>query len=189
MPSRTTPPPFAALPPRPDGVPPERVYAVIETPKGSRTKYDYEPALGVFMLTKEMPTGSVFPFDFGFVPGTLGGDGDPLDVLVLLDDATYPGVVLEARLVGVFEAEQTERDGRREENDRLVAVAACSRRHAGVHTLDDLGEATLGEIEHFFRSYNEQTGKQVEFKARAGPARAAELVDEAVGRAARAAGR
>ena len=175
--------PYAALPPRPEGAPRAHVYAVIETPKGSRAKYDYEPALGVFMLNKEMPAGSVFPFDFGFVPGTLGGDGDPLDVLVVTDGAMYPGVVLEARLVGVLEAEQTERDGERQENDRLVAVAACSRRHAEVRTLEDLGAAVLGEVEHFFRSYNEETGKRVEFKRRAGPERAAALVDEAAGRA------
>ena len=177
--------PFATLPPRPEAAAPEHVHAVIETPKGSRTKYDYEPALGVFMLKKEMPAGSVFPFDFGFVPGTLGGDGDPLDVLVLLDWATYPGVVLEARLLGVFEAEQTERDGERQENDRLVAVAACSRRYAEAKTLDDLGRATLDEVEHFFRSYNELAGKRVEFKGRGGPERAAALVDEGVARAAR----
>ncbi|GJG87510.1 inorganic pyrophosphatase [Gemmatimonadetes bacterium T265] len=180
----TPPAPFAGLPTRPRDAEPEHVHAVVETPKGSPHKLDYEPDLGVFMLKKEMPAGHVFPYDFGFVPGTLGGDGDPLDVLVLMDEATYPGVLVEARLVGVFEAEQTERDGGRSRNDRLVAVAACSRRHADVRTLDDLGRAALDQIEHFFRSYNEETGKRVEFTNRAGPARAAELVDEGVKRAA-----
>lgn len=175
--------PIAALPPRPDGAPPAHVHVVVETPRGSRNKLDFEPKYGVFQLNKEMPAGSVFPFDFGFIPGTLGGDGDPLDVLLLLDDATYPGVLVEARLVGVLEAEQTERDGKREENDRLVAVAACSRRHAGVRTLDDLGDAMLGEIEHFFRSYNEQAGKRIAYKGRGGPERAAALVDDGVTRA------
>ncbi len=179
------PSPYAALSPRPADVPPEHVYVVVETPKGSRNKLDYEPTLGVFMLKKEMPAGHVFPFDFGFIPGTLGEDGDPLDVLILMDDATYPGVLVEARLVGVFEAEQTERDGRRMKNDRLVAVAAGSRRHAEVRTLDDVGQAVLGEVEHFFRSYNEETGKRVEFKSRAGPERAAAAVDEGVERAGR----
>lgn len=181
----TPPTPFASLPTRPHDAPPAHVHAVVETPKGSPHKLDYEPDLGVFVLDKEMPAGSVFPFDFGFIPGTLGGDGDPLDVLVLMDGATYPGVVLEARLVGVLEAEQTERDGGRSENDRLVAVAACSRRLADVRTLDDLGGAVLDQIEHFFRSYNEETGKRVEFKRRAGPDRASELVNEGVRRAAK----
>ncbi len=175
--------PHAALPPRPADAPPERVHVVVETPKGSRNKLDYEPDLGVFMLKKAMPAGHVFPFDFGFVPGTLGEDGDPVDVLVLLDDATYPGVVVEARLVGAFEAEQTERDGGRTRNDRLVAVAACSRRQADVRTLDDLGQAALGEIEHFFRSYNEETGKEFTVTGRVGPEGAAALVDEGVRRA------
>ena len=179
----TPPTPFANLPTRPHDAAPEHVYVVVETPKGSPHKIDYEPELGVFMLTKEMPAGHVFPFDFGFIPGTLGEDGDPLDVLILIDEAPYPGVLIDARLVGAFEAEQTERDGKRTENDRLVAVAACSRRHAEVRTLDDVGQATLGEIEHFFRSYNEETGKRVEFTNRAGPERAAALVEEGIGRA------
>jgi len=156
---------------------------VVETPKGSPHKLDYEPELGVFILKKEMPAGHVFPFDFGFIPGTLGEDGDPLDVLVLMDEATYPGVLVEARLVGVFEADQTERDGKRTKNDRLVAVAACARRHAEVRTLDDAGRAVLGEIEHFFRSYNEETGKRFEVRERAGPGRAVALVEEGVERA------
>lgn len=177
------PTPFAALPPRPDGAPPEHVHVVVETPKGCRNKLDFEPALGVFALKKEMPAGHVFPFDFGFIPGTLGGDGDPLDVLILMDDATYPGVLVEARLVGVFEAEQTERDGARTENDRLVAVAACSHRHAAVRTLDDVGRVVLDEIEHFFQSYNAETGKRFEVRARSGAARAAALVEEGVRRA------
>ncbi len=179
----TPPTPFATLPPRPDGAAPERVHVVVETPKGSRNKFDYEPRLGVFALKKEMPAGHVFPFDFGFIPGTLGGDGDPLDVLVLMDDATYPGVLVDARLIGVFEADQTERDGARTENDRLVAVAACSRRHAEVRTLDDVGRAALDEIEHFFRSYNEETGKRFAVRARTGPERAAAILDEGIARA------
>ena len=179
------PTPFGSLPPRPEGAAPDHVHVVVETPKGSRNKLDYEPKLGVFALKKEMPAGHVFPFDFGFIPGTLGEDGDPLDVLVLMDDATYPGVLVEARLVGVFEAEQTERDGTRMENDRLVAVSACSRRHAEVHTLNDVGRAVLDEIEHFFRSYNEETGKRFAVRERAGPERAAAIVDEGMARVAR----
>jgi len=179
----TPPTPFASLPTRPHEAPPEHVYVVVETPKGSPHKLDYEPDLGVFVLKKEMPAGHVFPFDFGFIPGTLGGDGDPLDVLLLIDEATYPGVVVEARLLGVFEAEQTERDGKRTENDRLVAVAACSHRHAEVRTLDHVGRPVLGEIEHFFRSYNEETGKQFEVRERAGAERAVALVEEGAGRA------
>jgi inorganic pyrophosphatase len=79
---------------------------IIETPKGSRNKLDYEPDLGVFELAGVLPEGSVFPYDFGFVPSTLGEDGDPLDVLVLLDESVPTGCLISARLIGVIEADQ-----------------------------------------------------------------------------------
>src|SRR4030088_3128428 len=93
---------------------------IIETPKGSQKKYAFEPRFGAFMLKGVLPVGAIFPFDFGFVPSTLGGDGDPLDVLVLLDEPTFAGCLVPARLVGVITARQQERDGPVEENDRLI---------------------------------------------------------------------
>lgn len=160
--------PIAALPTAPENAEPGVVYAVIETPKGSRHKLDLKPALGVFVLKKVMPAGHSFPFGFGFVPGTRGGDGDPLDVLVLMDDPTWPGVVVEARLLGVLEAEQTERDGRTQRNDRLVAAATVTRHHADLRTLDDVSATVLDEVEQFFRSYNALAGKEVRFLGRGG---------------------
>src|SRR5918998_3541164 len=115
--------------------------AIIETPKGSRNKFDYDEDAGLFKLGGVLPAGSVFPFDFGFVPSTLGGDGDPLDVLLLMDEPAFPGCLVEARLVGVVEAEQTERDGETTRNDRLVAVAAESRAHSKVRSLATLPES------------------------------------------------
>ncbi len=81
---------------------------VIETPKGSRNKFDYDPELGLFRLGGVLPLGAVFPFDFGFVPSTLGGDGDPLDVLTLMDEPAFTGCLVTVRLLGVIEAEQSE---------------------------------------------------------------------------------
>src|SRR5215213_9695961 len=107
------------------------LHVIIETPKGSRNKFNYDEGLGVFRLGGVLPAGAVFPFDFGFVPSTLGGDGDPLDVLLLMDEPAFPGCLVEARLLGVVEAEQTERGGERTRNDRLVAVAAKARNHRG----------------------------------------------------------
>ncbi len=150
---------------------------VIETPKGSRNKYKYEPSLGVFTLHKLLPRGMVFPFDFGFVPATQGEDGDPLDVLVLMDEPAFPGCVVPCRLVGVIEAEQTE-DGKTERNDRLIAVAEASREHTDVRTLKDLSEYLLAEIEHFFGSYNDMAGKRFKVLGRHGPNRATKLVRE-----------
>ena len=149
---------------------------VIETPKGSRNKIDYDPELGVFELAGVLPEGSVFPYDFGFVPCTLGEDGDPLDVLVFLDEPVSTGCLVGVRLIGVIEAEQTEQDGQTTRNDRLLAVATHAHTHCNVKALEDLRPKMVEEIEHFFRSYNETKGKVFRPTSRGGPERAIELV-------------
>jgi inorganic pyrophosphatase len=151
---------------------------IIETPQGSRNKFDYDEEFGLFKLGGVLPSGAVFPFDFGFVPATKGGDGDPLDVLVLMDEPAFAGCLVEVRLLGVIEAEQTERDGETTRNDRLIAVAAKSRLHAHVRSLDDLNENLLAEIEHFFVSYNDIKGKEFKPLGRYGPAHARRVVEE-----------
>ncbi|HWW77365.1 MAG TPA: inorganic diphosphatase, partial [Pyrinomonadaceae bacterium] len=156
----------------------EELNVVIETPKGSRNKYNYDERLRLFKLGGVLPSGASFPFDFGFVPSTLGGDGDPLDVLVLMDEPAFTGCLVHTRLVGVVEAEQTERDGEATRNDRLVGVAADSRLLARVRTLESLGPDLLEEIEHFFVSYNDIKGKVFKPLGRHGPARALKLVEE-----------
>jgi inorganic pyrophosphatase len=85
--------------------------AIIETPKGCRNKFDYDPDSGLFMLGGLLPEGMMFPFDFGFIPSTLGEDGDPLDILVLMDAPAHVGCLIEVRIVGIIEAEQSE-DGK-----------------------------------------------------------------------------
>jgi inorganic pyrophosphatase len=82
--------------------------AIIETPKGCRNKFDYDPRSNLFMLGGLLPEGMMFPFDFGFIPSTLGGDGDPLDILVLMDAPAHVGCLIEVRLIGVISAEQIE---------------------------------------------------------------------------------
>src|SRR3712207_2799734 len=150
---------------------------IIETPKGSRNKFAYEPEQRLFVLKGVLPAGAVFPYDFGFVPSTLGEDGDPLDVLVLMDEPALPGCLVLARLVGVLEAEQTE-GGSTTRNDRLIAVAAVSRNHRDVQSLEDLSSNLLGEIEHFFTSYNAAKGKRFAPLGRGGPEHARVLVWE-----------
>ena len=157
----------------------EELNVLIDTPKGSRNKFKYDEARGLFKLSGVLPVGAVFPFDFGFIPSTLGGDGDPLDVLILMDEPAFPGCLIPARLIGVIEAEQTE-DGETGRNDRLIAVAVDSRTHNDIHRLDDLNEALVSEIEHFFVSYNEAKGKQFEPIGRFGPERAKEVVEEGI---------
>ncbi|HEV2801526.1 MAG TPA: inorganic diphosphatase [Pyrinomonadaceae bacterium] len=159
---------------------PDTLRVIIETPQGSRNKFDYDEQLGLFKLGGVLPTGALFPFDFGFVPSTLGGDGDPLDVLVLMDAPAFTGCLVEARLLGVLEAMQTEEDGGRTRNDRLIAVAANARNHKEVRSLEQLGENLLDEIEHFFVSYNEMKGKKFEPLGRFGAERARELIEEGI---------
>lgn len=156
---------------------------IIETPKGSRNKFKFDEQHGLFKLGGVLPAGAVFPFDFGFVPATLGGDGDPLDVLLLMDEPAFAGCLVAARLIGVIEAEQTEEDGQTERNDRLIAVAAESRNHRDVRALDQLSGNLVDEIEHFFVSYNAVKGKEFKPQRRAGPDRAQALVEEGITRA------
>jgi inorganic pyrophosphatase len=162
---------------------------IIEAPKGSRNKYAYHPDEELFVLEAVLPAGAIFPFDFGFIPSTLGEDGDPVDVLVLMDEPAFPGCLVPSRLVGGIEAEQTERDGETVRNDRLIAVAADSYAHREVRSLDDLSGGLVGEIEHFFASYNEIRGKRFEPIGRVGADGAMGRVQEAIVRAREEGGR
>ena len=154
--------------------------AVVETIKGSRNKFAYDETLGLFRLKGVLPAGASFPFDFGFVPSTRGGDGDPLDVLVLMDEPAFAGCLVPARLIGVITARQTERDGTVEENDRLIAVAADSHTHEGVRRLGDLSANLIDEIEHFFVSYNQVRDKTFTPTGRKGPQAARTIVERAI---------
>jgi inorganic pyrophosphatase len=133
---------------------------VIETPKGSRNKYVWNPETKMFRLKKVLPLGASFPFDFGFVPDTIGEDGDPLDVLVIMDEPAYPGIVTECRLIGALKAHQTEKNHKTNRNDRLVAIAESCSMYDNIQDLDSLPESVRSEIEHFFKSYNDQIGKK-----------------------------
>jgi inorganic pyrophosphatase len=148
---------------------------VIETPKGSRNKFEYDEKRGLFKLGGVLPLGAVFPFDFGYIPSTVGGDGDPLDVLVLMDEPAFAGCLVPGRLIAVIEANQTE-DEITNRNDRLIAVATDSRNHSEVRTLGDLNRSVLDEIEHFFVSYNQSKGKCFVVLGRFGPDRASKVV-------------
>lgn len=133
--------------------------AIIETPKGSRNKFDYDPDSGLFMLGGLLPEGMMFPFDFGFIPSTLGEDGDPLDILVLMDAPAHVGCLIEVRLIGIIEAEQSQ-GGKTESNDRLLGVAIHSYDHQDTESMSDLKKTLLDQLEEFFISYNKQRGKK-----------------------------
>lgn len=150
---------------------------IIETPKGQGQKYDYDPGTGNFMLKKVMPAGMVFPFDFGFFPGTVGGDGDPVDVLVLAEMETFPGCMMECRVIGAITAEQQERDGKKMRNDRYLAVPEVSLLYASINSLEELPEETLNQLEAFFANYNNQAGKKFKVLERVAAAQALKMLE------------
>jgi inorganic pyrophosphatase len=148
---------------------------VIDTPKGCRNKFAYDKKRETYALKTVLPQGTVFPFDFGSIAGTIADDGDALDALVLMDEPAFAGCLVESRVIGVIEANQTE-DGKTERNDRIIAVAAESHTHRGIKSLRDLDQTLLEEIEHFFVSYNQQRGKKFKSLGHRGPKRARSLV-------------
>ena len=153
-------------------------HVVIETPKGGHNKFKFDPNLGVFMMNGVLPEGMAFPYDFGFLPSTKGDDGDPLDVLLFMDEPAFTGCLIPSRLIGVIEAEQTEKDKTRERNDRLVAVPVKSRVYSECKSLKDIEKNRIDEIEQFFVSYNRVHGKKFKVIDIHGPNKAEKLARE-----------
>lgn len=129
------------------------VNVFVETPKGSRHKYDVDTS-GLFRIALELPEGVSFPCSFGFVPNTRAPDGDALDVVLLTAGSVPAGALIESRLIGVLKMENQETEGMRR-NDRVVAVANMSRYFTGVETLSDMRHGFAWDVEEFFETYNE----------------------------------
>lgn len=157
----------------------DAINVVIETPKGCRNKYAYDEKLKAFRLKKILPAGAVFPFDFGYIPDTEGEDGDPLDILVIMDEPAYPGCVIGCRIIGALKAKQSSKKNGMEENDRLIGVSVVSRDFTDVKDLKDINKNILDEIEHFFVSYNKEEGKEFEPQGWCDAESAKKLIKEA----------
>jgi inorganic pyrophosphatase len=153
--------------------------AIIETPKGRRNKFNYDPKSGLFELGGLLPEGMMFPFDFGFIPSTLGEDGDPLDVMVLMDEPAHVGCLLHVRIIGVIEAEQTQ-DGKTQTNCRLLAVSIHSYSHEHVTSLKQMNPSVLNQLEEFFISYNKLHGRKFKVTGRGGPKRALQVIKDGI---------
>lgn len=153
--------------------------AIIETPKGRRNKFDYDLESGLFELGGTLPEGMTFPFDFGFIPSTLGEDGDALDVLVLMEEPTHVACLLRVRIIGVIEAEQTQ-DGKTEINNRLLAVSVHSYSHENVTSVKELAPSLVKQLEEFFVSYNKLHGKKFKVTNLGGPRRALALIRQGI---------
>lgn len=154
----------------------ESYRAVIEAARGTRNKFKFDSKQKLFVHDSVLPAGASYPFDFGFIPGTEGDDGDPIDVLLLMDEPAFVGAVVPFRLIGAIEAEQRERDGEVVRNDRLLGVACESQSYRDVNELTDLPDVLLEQVEHFWISYNQLKGKRFTILGRADSKRAAKLV-------------
>ena len=157
----------------------EVVTVIIETPAGKGLKYDFDPVLGSFKLKKILPAGLVFPFDFGYIPNTLGGDGDPVDVVIISEVQTFPGCVIDCRIIGGIKADQMEKDGSHVRNDRIIVVPEVSVQYAAIRKLTDLPTGILDQLESFFSNYNQQAGKIFKPLQRLSAAKALALVEKA----------
>jgi inorganic pyrophosphatase len=135
---------------------------IIETPKGSRQKYSFDTALRLFRFNKVLAAGLVFPFDFGFIPDTKGEDGDPLDVMVISEYQGFPGCVMDCRIIGCMQAEQTA-SKKSIRNDRYLAILKQSRLYEQVNSIEQLPTQLITEIELFFTTYLHAEGKEVKF--------------------------
>ena len=114
----------------------------------------------MYELDKVLPAGTCFPFDFGFIPRTMAADGDPLDIMVPAECASFTGCLIECRIIGVMEAIQKEKDGVKERNDRIIAVSSASKDYSDLKELTQLDKNYLQELTHFFEYYNSMNGKK-----------------------------
>lgn len=148
---------------------------VVETSKGRRAKLSYDPKSGGFELKHFLPDGMSFPMDFGFVPSTCGGDGDPLDIMLLADEPLPAGTLARARLIGVIEGEQSEK-GKTVRNDRILAVADGSHLFAEVRAIGDLGEDFMQNVTRFWVNFNALHGRSFKVVGVRDAGRAVELI-------------
>jgi inorganic pyrophosphatase len=152
--------------------------AVIETPEGRRSKYDYDPASGLFRLHSLLPEGMTFPLDFGFIPSTCAEDGSPLDIMVFTDEPSPVGALIDTRIVGVIAAEQ-DGDAGRIRNDRIIGVAQVSHLYQAVQAIGELGQAYVESLTRFWVTKGELEGKDLRVLGVHGPDEALERVRRA----------
>jgi inorganic pyrophosphatase len=157
--------------PGPDS--PEVVRSIIEIPQHSANKYEYDGKLGVFRMDRALYSPMHYPGDYGFIPGTLADDNDPLDVLVLVQQASFPGCMIEVRPVGVLNmTDNNERD------QKVLAVPTKNPRYDQIHTMDQIFQHVRKEIEYFFSIYKELEGKVTKMNGWGGPGEARKAITE-----------
>jgi inorganic pyrophosphatase len=134
----------------------DQLICLVEIPKGSRNKYEYDHDLDVIKLDRFLFSSMVYPTDYGFIPDTLGRDGDPLDVMVCVSEPTFPGCRIEVNPIALFRMEDDQGV-----DDKVLAVPLSDPAWSGLHSLDDLPQQLQDEIEHFFSVYKDLEQKKV----------------------------
>jgi inorganic pyrophosphatase len=151
------------IPPFPDDADDRTVHIIVETPRNTRHKFAFDPKLGIFKLKQTIAEGLEWPYDYGFIPQTLGDDGDPLDIVFLCDEPTFSGCLVEGRLLGVIRI-----DKNKEQNDRLIA---CAKRMEGISqstdrfdNIDDVPKESIDSLCRFLIEYSAEQGNTITFK-------------------------
>jgi inorganic pyrophosphatase len=154
------------------------VQVIVETPAGCRNKYSFDVEQGIFAHKKTLPAGMSFPYNFGFLPQTMAPDGDPIDVLLLMDEPAFPGISVRGRLIGVIEGQQVA--GKKKiRNDRLIVVAEATHRYENVRKLRDLPDKWTNEVQEFFVNYHDLEGKKYQLLGTKGASEALRLIRKA----------
>src|SRR5262245_36090417 len=155
------------------------IHVIVETPKGSRNKFAFDEKKGLFRLKKVLPVGMAFPYDFGFAPSTKAEDGDPVDVLVLMDEPAFPGCLLECRVIGIIEGEQGSKK-EKVRNDRIVAIERANHSFSDISHIRELDKKFVCELEEFFVNYHALSGNKYRVLDVKGPTKANRLIEEKV---------
>jgi inorganic pyrophosphatase len=150
---------------------PEIVRMIVEIPKNSGNKYEYDRALGVFLLDRALYSPMHYPGDYGFIPGTLAEDGDPMDVLALVDQPSFPGCLIEVRPVAVLNMVDSSVG-----DQKIISVPTRNPRFDQIHTIDQIFAHIRREIEHFFTIYKELEGKITEMRGWGDPREARKVI-------------
>lgn len=157
------------------------INVIVETPRGSSAKFKFDPETGAMMLSRPLPIGIVYPYDWGFIPSTRAADGDPLDVMILWDGVGFPGLVVASRLIGLLRVEQKGPEpGTRERNDRLFALPMKAPRCDHIRTIFDLPERVRLELERFFLNVVAFEGKELALLGFDGPDEAERVLSASI---------
>jgi inorganic pyrophosphatase len=154
------------------------INVIIETPFKSRNKYAFDKPSGMFRLKRVLPAGLAFPCDMGFIPQTKAGDGDPLDVLVLMSEFTYPGCIIECRVLGAIRATQKEKNEKAVQNDRIIVVPVEMKECRRMKDLEDIGKNMIKDLINFFENYNAMDEKQFKVLSLVDQAEAHKIIKE-----------